>query len=122
MTEIQSIGAGGERIAEVFLRTLGYSILAANVRLGHDEIDIIAKDTRDDVIVFVEVKSRLKKDINYWPSMNMTWEKKRCMRRAARRWIAQQNFDGGFRLDLVCIAGGAVVDHLINVGWHDGEG
>ncbi len=51
--------------------------------------------------------------------MNMTWEKKRCMRRAARRWIAERHHNGGFRLDLICVAESRVVDHLINVGWHD---
>ncbi len=119
MTEHFVIGSRGEQVATTYLCSIGYDILARNVRLGHDEIDIIARDPRDDVIVFAEVKTRARRSENYWPSMNMTWEKKRCMRRAARRWISQNNEQRGYRLDLVCVAEEKVVDHLINVGWHD---
>jgi len=57
-----SLGALGEKIAADYLRNKGYEILAMNYfnrrgkRLG--EIDIIAKNTARNEIVFVEVKSR----------------------------------------------------------------
>ncbi|NTU67219.1 MAG: YraN family protein [Candidatus Moranbacteria bacterium] len=58
----QRLGALGEKIAADYLRNKGYEILGMNYfnrqgkRLG--EIDIVAKDTSRNEIVFVEVKSR----------------------------------------------------------------
>lgn len=59
----QQVGIIGEKLAEKYLRQKGYRILARNFfnpigrRIG--EIDIIAK--KDELIVFVEVKTRLQK-------------------------------------------------------------
>jgi len=44
----------GEELAEKFLRDKGYDIIAKNWRYDKDEIDIIARD--GDEIVIVEVK------------------------------------------------------------------
>lgn len=112
----KQVGTAGEQIAAAFLQSLSYSIVAQNVQLGHDEIDIIAYDPEDDVYVFAEVKTRSVQSKDYWPSINMTQEKKRYMRRAARKWIAEKQSERGYRLDLVCIAGGRIVDHFISVG------
>ena len=49
-------GAAGEEIARRFLRAKGYLILDANWTTAFGEIDIVAK--RNDVLVFVEVKTR----------------------------------------------------------------
>ena len=52
-----ALGAAGEAAAETYLRGLGYSILARNLRLGRlGELDIVAQDRT--TLVFVEVKSR----------------------------------------------------------------
>lgn len=55
-TEKQIIGKIGEQLAADFLLKDGYSIVAQNVHLSKNEIDIIAEDR--DFIVFVEVKTR----------------------------------------------------------------
>lgn len=53
----QKIGRNGEAAAARFLEQRGYTIVATNWRNGRDgEIDLIA--TIDDLIVFVEVKTR----------------------------------------------------------------
>ena len=49
-------GLRGEESAASFLCGKGYKIVARNARLGHSEIDIIAKD--DQRVIFVEVKTR----------------------------------------------------------------
>lgn len=46
----------GENAACEYLILKGYSILERNFRKGYGEIDIIA--TKDDVLVFIEVKTR----------------------------------------------------------------
>jgi putative endonuclease len=48
-------GRQGEQIADEFLRTQGYVILARNYRVSFGEIDIIAQDRR--TLVFVEVRT-----------------------------------------------------------------
>jgi putative endonuclease len=53
----QDLGAAGEAAAEAYLRKLGYSIVARNLRLGRlGELDIVAQDRT--TLVFVEVKTR----------------------------------------------------------------
>jgi putative endonuclease len=52
----QQLGREGESLAERFLRSRGYRIVARNVRSPSGELDLIAED--GDVLVFVEVKAR----------------------------------------------------------------
>ena len=56
MRSKRNTGALGERLAQQFLRQRGYSIIDANWSTRFGEIDIVAK--RDDLLVFVEVKTR----------------------------------------------------------------
>lgn len=51
-----SKGRAGEEFAARTLEKLGYRILARNVHSPYGEIDLVAQ--RDDVICFVEVKTR----------------------------------------------------------------
>ncbi len=50
------LGRWGEVIARELLLTQGYAICGENIRISGVEIDFIA--TKDDVICFVEVKTR----------------------------------------------------------------
>ena len=107
-------GSRGEGTALTYLRSLGYAFRGRNVRLGHDEIDLLMHDPVDDVLVFVEVKSRRAEHSDYDPTLNVTWRKHRSMRRAARIWVDQHGYEGGWRLDVVTVAGGKVRDHIID--------
>lgn len=97
------VGAIGESRAVRFLRGRGMTILGRNVRLGRDEIDIIAYDPLDRVVAFVEVKTRSHGEM-YHPSLNMTAKKRWRMLRAARRWVHQHGYDGGYRLDAAYVS------------------
>lgn len=104
-------GRRGERLAARFLRRLGYTVLQRNVHIGaKDEIDIVAYDPEDDVIVFAEVKTR-SEESEYLPELNITPEKKEAMTRAARRWMIRFGADRFHRLDVVCVAAGRVTAH-----------
>jgi putative endonuclease len=114
-----AVGKDGETVACKFLQDLGYVIMGRNVRVGsHDEIDIIAYDQTDEVIVFVEVKSRSKFS-DYQPVMNATRTKRLSMMRAALLWIANCQWDGGYRMDLVSVANGKVTEHIIELPWRN---
>lgn len=52
----RALGRAGEESAALYLTREGYTIVARNVHLSHNEIDIIARD--DTHILFVEVKTR----------------------------------------------------------------
>ncbi len=110
-------GRSGEQIATWYLQSLGYRILERNVRIHRDEIDIVAFDPADRVVVFAEVKARTLPGLDYHPALNLTWRKKRAMRRAARAWMARFGGYAGYRMDLLCIAEGRVADHLKELTW-----
>ena len=56
MADHNELGAWGEQLAREHLLARGYAIAGENTRYGGVEIDFIA--TRDDIICFVEVKTR----------------------------------------------------------------
>ena len=54
-----AIGAAAEDAAVAYLQGMGWLPLARNIRLGADEIDIVARDTDEPpTLVVVEVRSR----------------------------------------------------------------
>ena len=111
-------GKSGEDTATVFLEKLGYCVIRRNVRVGqHDEIDIIAYDPSDKVLVFCEVKTRERFSNDYVPDLNMTREKKANMARSARAWVQQHAWEGGYRMDAVCVVGKRVSAHHIDLTW-----
>jgi putative endonuclease len=110
------VGRHGEDIAKTFLQNKGLIIEARNVRAGsHDEIDIVARDPREGIMVFIEVKTRAWVHRDFGPLLNLTWAKRRNMKRAALRWVATNAYDGGWRCDVVCVAGGKVTMHLEDI-------
>ena len=111
------LGRRGEAIAARELGRRGLKIFARNVRIGKDEIDLLAFDPKDDVLVFVEVKTRRVHSDEYDPAMNAGFHKRRKLLRAARRWVAMHDYDGGYRLDIVCVEEGRVTEHLREVAW-----
>ena len=54
--DIKVIGKKGEESAASFLCGKGFTIVGRNIRVGHYETDIIAKN--DTTLVFAEVKTR----------------------------------------------------------------
>ena len=52
------IGRFGEKHAAKFLKKKKLKIIAQNLHVSHNEIDIIAKDKKERNLVFVEVKAR----------------------------------------------------------------
>lgn len=95
------LGRQGEDLAAKHLRREGYRILERNVRLGRNEIDIIAQE--GDTVAFVEVKTR---QTNAFadPEVNVDFGKRRRIRRAARIYIARRNDPELFyRFDIVSV-------------------
>jgi putative endonuclease len=112
-TEKSELGKKGEEIAREFLAQKGYQILDFNWHLGHKEIDIIARQKEE--IVVVEVKSRLE---NYAeePWEAVTTSKIRNIVEVADAWLIANNIDLETRFDVVSIVfhkdGSTRIDHF----------
>ena len=113
------LGERGERIAEDFLRRQHYRIIAKNVRIKHDEIDLIVVDPVDHFLVFIEVKTRAHWSEDFRPGVSAGFRKQKKIRRAMHFWIFQHRYDGPYRIDLIEVADGRVMHHTKAIGSFD---
>ncbi len=116
MAKHLDLGKAGELIARRYLERLGYKIHAANVRLKKDEIDLIAYDPKEKMIVFVEVKTRRTSSEAYPIHSAVNAHKRRCLKRAISRWVIREQYEGPGRIDVLCVENDRVTEHLINIG------
>lgn len=97
----QALGAEGERRAALALEAAGYAVVERNARVGHDELDIVARDA--DVWVFVEVKAR-RGNAYGAPEEAVTPSKQAKLLRAARAWLEAHGIeDVSWRFDVVAV-------------------
>jgi putative endonuclease len=80
------LGQRGETAAYFYLRRLGYHFVATNFRVPHNrgEIDLIGWD--DNVLCFIEVKTRAD-DSFAPPSTAVTQEKQKHIREVAKAYL-----------------------------------
>lgn len=107
-------GQTGEQMAARFLTDLGYIILEHNYRRGHLEIDLIALD--GDELVIVEVKSRAYDSI-LQPEDAVDHKKRQSLIRLANEYVKTHNRKENVRFDIVSTvtkADGAEIKHLKN--------
>jgi putative endonuclease len=116
MSITQERGQTGEDAACQYLLRQGYRILGRNVRFGKLELDSVAYDPKEDMIVFIEVKMRTHHSDAYPIRSAMTAQKQSKLRRAMHAWIFEKKYDGPSRLDLISVHGTKVVEHLKAIG------
>ncbi len=107
-----TIGKQGESLAAAHLREKKYKIYGKNIRLGRDEIDIIAYDKEQRTLVFVEVKTRSHFDADFLPALGLTPRKKRALKRSAWKWMSKKEFDAPWRIDVILVIGSKVFKHI----------
>jgi|APTNR8051073442_1049403.scaffolds.fasta_scaffold00499_12 putative endonuclease len=93
-------GREGERIAREHLQAQGYAILEQNWRKGRAEIDIIAKE--DDVLVFVEVKTRSSEDFGR-PETFISPRQAELLAAGAAAYMEETGHDWELRFDVISI-------------------
>ena len=113
----QYVGRKGEQVAAKYLQSIGYKLYKRNSRLRRNEVDIIAYDPEDKVVVFAEIKTRSTSHKDYQPELGLTFAKKKNLFRFARRWIARKDYDRGYRVDLLCVVGREVVQHVKEISY-----
>lgn len=99
------VGLWGEEQAERFLRRLGWKILGRRVRIGRDELDLVARN--GETLVFVEVKTRRGENFGR-PFDAVDRGKRRSLSRAAIRYLKKlPTRPSFFRFDVLEVIGTA---------------
>ncbi|MGF1532328.1 MAG: YraN family protein [Bernardetiaceae bacterium] len=95
-------GQIGEQLALSYLSEKGYAILAQNHRVGRAEIDLIARDEQEQLLVFVEVKYRTS-DAFGWPEQCVHPDQQARIAEAAVAYSETIGWEGDWRFDLIAI-------------------
>ena len=80
------LGRTGEAIAKEYFESLGFEVVAENYRFERAETDLIVKDERNRVLVFVEVKTRRNKNFGE-PQESITLKKQQQMVKSAEGFL-----------------------------------
>jgi len=97
----QILGKLGEDLAAAELERRGYVITARRYRTRCGEIDIVAE--QDDVLVFVEVKTRENAEFGT-AAEAVTWRKQRKLTRMANDYLTRERVvDRPCRFDVVTV-------------------
>ncbi|RLD91483.1 MAG: hypothetical protein DRJ09_01045 [Bacteroidetes bacterium] len=94
------MGKKGEALAVQHLKSKGYEILETNWRSIHKEIDVIAIDNGE--LVIVEVKTRSTDYFGY-PEEAVDAKKQKLLISAAQDYVDKTDWEGGVRYDIVSI-------------------
>ena len=93
-------GNKGEEIAVQYLQSLGYKILERNWRIRHYELDIIARDGNE--LVIVEVKARTGEKYDH-PAEAVGNKKIRYLINATESYIHKKNVNLNTRFDIISV-------------------
>lgn len=100
MSDHNTTGSKGEKIACTYLKEKGYTILETNWRHRRNEVDIIAKDQNE--IVVIEVKTRT--DSNFELAHKAINNKKiRSIVKTTDAYLKYKNINSPVRFDTICI-------------------
>ncbi|MEM0938439.1 MAG: YraN family protein [Bacteroidota bacterium] len=94
-------GLEGEEIAKEFYKQSGYEILERNYRYRRAEIDLIVLK-EEVLLVFVEVKSRSRKDFGETETFVSNAQQNR-IKEAAEDYIFGINWQKDIRFDIACV-------------------
>ncbi|RAW03027.1 YraN family protein [Pseudochryseolinea flava] len=100
MSDKIKTGAKGEALAAEFLKKKGFHVVARNFRYGRAEIDLIV--TRQDWLIFVEVKTRT--SVSYGqPEEFVSLTQAKRIYDAAEHYIFSTDWCGHVRFDVVSV-------------------
>lgn len=100
MVSTRELGEIAEGLAQQHLVKLGYEIVATNWYNGHLELDIIARDGKELVIVEVKARSGLRYE---HPSEAVTKTKIKRIVEAADAYIMENELDIDTRFDVITV-------------------
>ena len=95
-------GRWGEDLAVAYLEKKGYTIVERDWKSGRKDIDIIALD--DDVVVFVEVKTR-RNHVFGEPEDAIDYRKMQSLQQAINHYIKFRHIRQEIRFDIISVVG-----------------
>ncbi|ERJ99146.1 YraN family protein [Hoylesella pleuritidis] len=117
MAQHNDLGKWGEEQAATFLERKGYTICDRDWRAGHRDLDIIALNEDQTILVIVEVKTRTSAELNE-PEEAVNKKKIRNIGNAANLYLKQFNVEYDVRFDIVSVTGtsdsNAKIEHIID--------
>lgn len=116
MARHNELGKWGEQYAADYLQSIGYDIIERDWRIGHRDIDIIARTGDGTTVVFVEVKTRTS-DVVTKPDDAVDIKKIRNIGYAANNYIKTKGIVDEVRFDIISIIGNnkenSQLEHII---------
>ena len=104
MNEAHKLGRSAEDLAAKYLVSLGWKILARNVRDQYGELDIVAVNPKDipEELVIVEVKCRTRNKVQDAID-SVDRRKMRALLRASEEYVDCIGWVGFWRIDLIAV-------------------
>lgn len=100
MAEHIETGKKGEELAAEFLTSQGIKILHRNWRIGHYELDLVARE--GDTVVVTEVKTR-KSLYGGEPEVSVTRMKQKTLIKAANAYVMHYGINLPVRFDIISV-------------------
>lgn len=115
MAAHNELGQWGEQVAADYLAAEGYRIVERDWHDGHRDIDIVAMDC--DELVVVEVKTRRANSFTA-PEQAVDWKKMKSLATAARAFVKRRRIGLPLRFDIVAVTetadGQPEINHIKN--------
>jgi putative endonuclease len=117
-TSKNKLGKIGEEKAREFLESKGYELLISNYRFERAEVDLIFKDEKNKIVIFVEVKTRRNRKFGE-PEESINKTKQNQIKKAAEGFISENDefLDYDLRIDTVSVfmdGKGITINHTEN--------
>lgn len=100
--DARTLGHYAEDMAAKYLVSIGWRVLARNVRNQYGELDIVAADMKEKDLVIVEVRCRTKNKIQDAID-SVDRRKMRALLKASNEYIDSINWQGFWRIDLIAV-------------------
>lgn len=102
MIDPHVLGRYAEDLAAKYLVSIGWRVLARNVRNQYGELDIVAADYKEKDLVIVEVRCRTKNKIQDAID-SIDRRKFYALFKASNEYIDSINWPGFWRIDLIAV-------------------
>ena len=117
-TSKNKLGKFGEEKAKEFLESKGYVLITTNFRYDRAEVDLIFKDKKNKIVIFVEVKTRRNRKFGE-PEESINKSKQNQIKKAAEGFISENDefLDNDLRIDTVSVfmdGKGITINHTEN--------
>ena len=118
MAAHNELGKWGEDLAADYLQRKGYTIIERDWKSGKRDLDIIALDEDENVVVFVEVKTRRNRLFGE-PEESVNYHKLQNLQQAISHYVKVKHIHQEIRFDIISIVGTVGTDpdiqHIQNV-------